>query len=253
MAKRLALVTGAGRGIGLATARALSARGVHVIGAARTESELSAMSRESGADYIVASLDSEEECHRVVAEVSTRYGRIDILVNNAGVDPFQGVVWEMDPAVYLSVLAINLHAAFYLTRLVAGRMVEAGWGRIVNVVSTAAEPWGVAAGAGAYAISKHALLGLTRVVALEVAMSGVTCNAVHPGWVRTAMADGAAARKSAQEGVTVEEVWNQWIAAYSAGRVVTAEEVANTIAFLASEDASGINGEGIVVALEGAG
>ena len=253
MSERLALVTGAGRGIGLATARVLSSRGVHVVGVARTELELEAMSRECGADYIVASLDSESECRRVVKETTDRFGEIDILVNNAGVDPVQGVVWEMDPRVWRTVFEVNLHTPFYLTMLTAGHMVNKGWGRIVNVASTAASVQGINSRASAYAASKHGLLGLTRVVALEVAANNVTCNAVLPGWVRTAMAEEAAALDAARDGVTVEEVWARYTSLYSAGRTVTPEEVAGAIAFLASDEASGINGEGVVVALEGRG
>jgi NAD(P)-dependent dehydrogenase (short-subunit alcohol dehydrogenase family) len=231
----------------------LAERGLHVVGVSRTEEELHTLSRECGADYIVASVATQGECERIVSETRKRFGPIDILVNNAGIDPMQGSVWNMDPAVWFTVFDVNIHAPFHLTRLAAAHMVKDKWGRIVNVASTAAQNFGINSEASAYAASKHALLGLTRVVALEVAPYNVTCNAVLPGWVRTPMAEESAARDAERDGVTIEEVWARYTSLYSAGRTVTPEEVAKVIAFLVSDDASGVNGEGIVVALEGRG
>jgi NAD(P)-dependent dehydrogenase (short-subunit alcohol dehydrogenase family) len=117
------------------------------------------------------------------------------------------------------------------------------------VSSTAGQVGGAAE--SAYDASKHGVLGLMRSVAQDVAQFRVTCNAVLPGWVRTAMAERSAAEAAARQGTDVEEVWAERAAVYPAGRVVTAEEVAATITFLASEEASGINGEAVTVALGG--
>jgi 3-hydroxybutyrate dehydrogenase len=253
MAERIALVTGAGRGIGRATASVLAQCGLHVVGVSRTEDELKALARECGADYIVGSVQTQAGCERIARLTTERFGRIDVLVNNAGIDPVQGVVWKMDPSVWFSVFDVNIHGPFHLTRLAAAQMVEKKWGRIVNVASTAAQNYGINSEASAYAATKHALLGFTRVVALEVAPHNVTCNAVLPGWVRTPMAEESAARDAERDGISVEEVWERYTSLYSAGRTVTPEEVAKVIAFLASDDASGVNGEGVVVALEGRG
>jgi 3-hydroxybutyrate dehydrogenase len=126
-------------------------------------------------------------------------------------------------------------------------MTARGYGRVVYTSSTAglvAEPAG-----SAYNSSKHALLGLMRSVALDGGAFGVTSNAVLPGWVRTEMAERSAAQEAEDKGMTVDQVWEERAALYPAGRVVTPEEVAETIAFFAAEESSGVSGEAIRVAL----
>lgn len=246
MTDRVALVTGAGRGIGRAIALALAERGARVMAVSRTESELA----ELGLDYVVESVATPEGCARIVSETQARLGPVEILVNNAGVGSArERPIWDQDPALWYETIDVNLHGPFHLTRLAAADMVENGWGRIVMVSSTAGQFGGPSE--SAYDASKHGLLGLMRSVAQDVARFGVTCNAVLPGWVRTAMAERSAAEAASRRGIDVEEVWAERAAAYPAGRIVTLEEVAATIVFLASEEASGINGEAITVALGG--
>jgi NAD(P)-dependent dehydrogenase (short-subunit alcohol dehydrogenase family) len=144
-------------------------------------------------------------------------------------------------------MAVNLEGPFELTRRAVTDMIDARWGRIVMVSSTAGTfAWPSMTG---YCVSKHGVLGLMRAVAQDVAPFNITCNAVLPGWVRTQMSDLKAQKEAHRQDISIEEVWMQWAAEYPAGRVVTTEEVANTIAFLASDAASGINGEPITVAL----
>ena len=246
MRGRVALVSGAGRGIGRATALALAEGGASVMAVSRTESELEAL----GLPYVAESVATEEGCRRIVEKTHERLGPIEILVNNAGIGSAdERVIWEQDPSVWRQTLAVNLDGPFHLTRLAAKDMIERGWGRIVMVSSTAGQIGGRAE--SAYDSSKHGLIGLMRSTAQDVGAHGVTCNAVLPGWVRTEMADRSAAREAERRGLTVDEVWAERGAAYPAGRVVTPEEVAATIAFLASEEASGVNGEAITVALGG--
>jgi NAD(P)-dependent dehydrogenase (short-subunit alcohol dehydrogenase family) len=249
-AERVALVTGAGRGIGRAAALALAARGVRVMAVSRTEEELADLARAAPVEVLVESVASEAGCARIVAETRRRLGPVEILVNNAGIgSAAERAVWEQDPAVWRETLAVNLDAPFHLTRLAVPDMLERRWGRIVMVSSTAGKLGGPAM--SAYCASKHGVLGLMRAVAQDVGGFGVTCNAVLPGWVRTAMAERSAAREAERRGVGVEQVWRERAAVYPAGRVVAAEEVAAAVAFLASEEASGINGEALTVALGG--
>lgn len=241
---RIALVTGAGRGIGKATADLLAARGARVMAAARSEKELAAL----GLDYVVADLGTAEGCERAVAETEKCLGPVDILVCNHGLgSAHERVIWEQQPEVWDESMRINLDGPFHLSRLVTRGMVERGYGRLVYTSSTAAR---AAEFAGcAYNSSKTGLLGLMRSVAQDAGPHNVTSNAVLPGWVRTEMAERSAQAEAQQLGVTAQEIWAERDRLYPPGRVVTPQEVAEVIAFLASEEASGVNGEAISVAL----
>lgn len=246
---RVAVVTGAGRGIGRATARLLAARGERVLAVSRTEAELATLAAETGCATLVETVATPEGCARVVEE-ARRLGPVEILVNNAGVGSARETeIWNLDPDVWHETMATNLHGPFELTRLAARDMIERRYGRIVMVSSTAGEIGG--ARMSAYCASKHGLLGLMRAAAQDLGTYGVTCNAVLPGWVRTEMAERSAEREAARRGVDVETVWAERGASYPPGRVLTMEEVAAVIAFLASEEASGISGEAVTVALGG--
>ena len=248
MSTPVALVTGGGRGIGRATARLLADRSTTVVAVSRTEAELRSLASIAPVDTIAASVETEDSCAAIVAEVERRHGRIDVLVSNAGVDSGEELeVWRQDPQLWRRSMAVNLDAAFHLTRLASGGMVERGWGRIVMVSSTAGEVGGPRL--SAYCASKHGLLGLMRAAAHDLAPHGVTCNAVCPGWVRTPMSEHTAEHEAHEQGVTTDEIWRQRDADSPAGRIVTVEEVAETIAFLASSAASGINGEAVTVSL----
>jgi NAD(P)-dependent dehydrogenase (short-subunit alcohol dehydrogenase family) len=241
---RVALVTGAGRGIGKAAAELLAARGARVMAVARSESELAAL----GVDYVAADLGTLEGCEQAVAETENRLGPIEILICNHGIgSAHERVIWEQDSRVWEETMRINLDGPFHLSRLVTAGMVERGYGRLVYTSSTAGQ---VAEFAGsAYNCSKHGLLGLMRSVAQDAGPHNVTSNAVLPGWVRTEMAERSARAEAKQRGLEVEEIWAERGKIYPPGRVVTPLEVAEVIAFLASEEASGVSGEAITVAL----
>jgi NAD(P)-dependent dehydrogenase (short-subunit alcohol dehydrogenase family) len=244
MTGRVALVTGASRGIGRATALLLASRDARVMATGRSESDL----RDLGLDYVMGDLSNPDDCVRIVEETRSRLGPIEILVNNAGLGSAdERVVWEQPLSVWRDTMAVNVDGPFHLCRAALPDMVERGFGRCVFVSSTA----GVRADRemSAYCTSKAALLGLMRSVAQDAGPYGVTSNAVLPGWVRTEMAERSVAAQAKQRGVDPEELWKEKAASYPAGRVVTMDEVAEAIAFLASDGASGVNSEEVTVAL----
>ena len=144
-------------------------------------------------------------------------------------------------------MAINLDAPFVLSRACARDMRALGWGRIVMVSSTAGAIGAPAL--GPYCASKHGVIGLARSVAHDVGTFGGTCNAVLPGWIRTPIADADVAREAAARGVTTDQVWAEHDASYPRGRSLEPIEVAKVIAWLATDDAAGVNGEALTVAL----
>jgi NAD(P)-dependent dehydrogenase (short-subunit alcohol dehydrogenase family) len=183
-----------------------------------------------------------------VTEAEKRFGPIEIFICNHGIgSAHERVIWEQDPAVWSETMRVNLDGPFHLSRLLLPGMIERKYGRVVYTSSTAGE---VAEFAGsAYNSSKHGLLGLMRSVALDAGPHGITSNAVLPGWVRTEMAERSAKSEAAERGITTDQVWEERAALYPPGRVATPQEVAEMIAFLASEEASGVSGEAIKVAL----
>ena len=241
---RVALVTGAGRGIGRAVAERLAAGGARVMAVARSEDELARL----GLDYVVADLGTAAGCSRAVEETERRLGGIGIFVCNHGIgSAHEKLIWEQDPQTWEETLRVNLDGPFHLTRLITAGMVERGYGRIVYTASTAGE---VAEYRGsAYTASKHGLIGLARAVAEDCGGFGVTSNAVLPGWVRTEMAERSARAEAARRGIGVDEVWAERAALYRPNRVATPDEVAAMIAFLASEESSGVSGQAIRVSL----
>lgn len=250
MTGRVALVTGAGRGIGRATAIALADAGERVMAVARTQVELESLAREAPVEFLVGTVATQDGCERIIEETRERLGTISILVSNAGMGSYhERPIWEQDPEIWRGSLAVNLDAAFHLMRLAVPDMTAAGWGRIVVVSSTSGQVGGP--GISAYTAAKHGVIGLMRSVAQDVIPFGVTCNAVLPGWVRTAMADADVAVEAERTGRTPEEVWESHGREYAAGRVLRPEEIAAVVAFMASDAASGVNGEAITVALGG--
>jgi NAD(P)-dependent dehydrogenase (short-subunit alcohol dehydrogenase family) len=211
---------------------------------ARSKAELESL----GLEYVVADLGTAEGCAHAVAETETRLGPIDILVCNHGIgSAHEKVIWEQDPNDWRETMRINLDGPFELSRIVTRGMTERGYGRVVFTSSTAGL---VAEHAGsAYNSSKHGLIGLMRSVATDGGGFGITSNAVLPGWVRTEMAERSARQEAQDRDITPEQVWEERAALYPPGRVATPQEVAELIAFLASEESSGVSGEAIRVAL----
>jgi 3-hydroxybutyrate dehydrogenase len=249
LAGKVALVTGGGRGIGRAIAVALAEAGADVAVAARSAVELeetAELVRNRGRRALAVPLDVSDPAavEAAVRQVTSALGPVLILVNNAGVAPslkFQ----ETTDDLWQRTININLSGAFYCSRAVLPAMLEAGWGRIVNVASTAAKV-GYLYNA-AYVASKHGMLGLTRALALEVARKGVTVNAVCPGFVETDIARAAIDNLVAKTGRTADQARKALESMSPQGRLMTPEEVAAMVVYLTSEAARGINGQGIVI------
>lgn len=245
---KVALVTGAGRGIGRAIAERLAAGGARVMAVARSADQLKELGAATGVDWVAADVSTDAE--QIIDETHRRLGPVDILVNNAGIGSMgERLIWEQDPSRWRQAMSVNLDAPFELTRLALPDMIARRWGRVIMVCSLAALPGGVSPRMSAYAVSKHGLLGLTRAVAVEVAGYGVTCNAVLPGSVRTETAELKVADEARVSGISIEQAWEARVKRTTGGRLVTAEEVASTVAFLAGEDAGGVNGQAVGVTL----
>jgi NAD(P)-dependent dehydrogenase (short-subunit alcohol dehydrogenase family) len=245
---RVAIVTGASSGIGRTTAIALAAEGATVLAVARNSERLQAVARAApGIVPHVCSIETPAACAEVV-DVARKLGPPLILVNNAGLGGhLDKPIFEHRTEDWRSMLAVNLDAPFELTRLVSHDIQNAGFGRIVTISSTAGEVG--APSMSAYCASKHGVIGLMRAVAHDIAPFGATANAVLPSWVRTEMAEQDAARAARERNITIETVWMEREQANPAGRLVTVEEVASLVVYLASAGASGVNGQAITISI----
>jgi NAD(P)-dependent dehydrogenase (short-subunit alcohol dehydrogenase family) len=242
---RVALITGASRGIGRAIALGLAQEGARVAVTARTESDLVSLVDEvkalgRSAVAISADLAQPATLPDVVRRAEQALGPIEILVNNAGVgssiDPRPVV--EFDDQVWNYTLALNLTAPYLLSKAVLPAMLAKKHGRIITVASIAGKI-GLMHGA-AYAASKHGVLGLTRSLAIEVASQGITVNAICPGPVATAMNDQRMKYDAARLGKTVE---NLYAHATAIGRRITPQEIVPLAVLLASDESAAITGQ----------
>jgi len=244
---KTALVTGSTSGIGYGIARALAQSGANVVlngfgepdaieGLRRgLEAECGVAVRYSDAD-----ISRPDAIDRMIAGAAGEFRSIDVLVNNAGVQHVAPVE-EFPVDRWHQILAVNLTAAFLAIRATVPPMRRNGWGRIVNVASAhavVASPF-----KSAYVASKHGIAGLTKTVALEVAESGITCNAVCPGYVRTPLVDRQIPDTAGARGISEEAVVRDvLLAAQPTKRFVTVEEVAELVRFLCTDAAASITG-----------
>jgi ketoreductase len=249
--QRVAIVTGGTSGIGLAVTKTLAGQGHKVFICARNADNVALTVkelREDGLDVDGAACDvrSRENVEAFVQAAVERYGPIDVLVNNAGRGG-GGVTADIGDDLWFDVINTNLNSVFLMTRAVlnAGGMRDRPWGRIINVASTAGKQ-GVVYGAP-YSASKHGVVGFTKALGNELGKSGITVNAVCPGYVETPMAQGIRQRYAAFWNTTEEDVLGRFQAKIPLGRYSTPDEVAGMVAYLASDAAAPVTAQAINV------
>lgn len=245
--RRHALVTGGGQGIGAAIAQALVARGLNVTVLGRRLAVVQALADTDPEHLhaVRADVADPAQVAEAVAQAEARFGPVDVLVNNAGqaqTAPFL----KMDLALWNQMLSVNLTGTLVCTQAVLPGMVARGWGRVVNVASTAGQVG--YAYVSAYCAAKHGVVGLTKSLALEMAKKGVTVNAVCPGYTETDIVRESIERVVAKTGRSAEEARAEFVKSNPQGKLVQPEQVADAVAWLCGEGASAVTGQSISVA-----
>jgi len=243
---RVAIVTGASRGIGSAIADELAARGATVVLSSRKQADLDEVaarinaSRPDSAIAIAAHGGRPAELEHLVDLTLDRLGKIDILVNNSATNPYFGFTLDADLAAWDKTFEVNLRGIFALTQLVVNRDMKKHGGAIVNIASVGGQR--VAFGLGIYNVTKAAVIHLTKQLALELGSSGIRVNAVAPGLIKTRFAEALWGN---------EEILGRVLESTALGRIGDPPEIARVVAFLASDAASYMTGE--VVTVDGGG
>jgi 3-hydroxybutyrate dehydrogenase len=240
-----AVVTGSTSGIGLGVARALAAQGAKVMVNGFGEAAAIAALKKEFPGYSAADLSKADQVRALITEATAMLGGVDILVNNAGIqhtDPIE----KFPPERWDAILEINLSSNFHAIQAALPQMRERNWGRIINIASThglVASPQKVA-----YVAAKHGVVGLTKVVALETATTGITCNAICPGWVLTPLVQKQVDARAAQQKIPVEQAKVDLLSEKQPSKQFTTPEQLGALAvFLCSEAAVNIRGAALTV------
>ena len=246
---KIVLVTGAGGGIGRAIALAFAAQKSHVAITGRTQATLDAVAEEirrTGAEAFprICDVTQKTQIERLKQEISSRFGPVQVLVNNAGIAPAAGFL-EMPDSLWEEVMRVNLTGTYNCCKVFLGEMLASKWGRIINIASTVAKV--AYSHISAYVTSKHAVLGLTRALAVETAKFGVTVNAVCPGYVDTGLTRRNALLMAEKRGKPLDDSLKILASTSPQKRLIEPEEVAHLALMLASESAKGITGQAINV------
>ena len=246
LAGKHAVVTGGGRGIGLAISRSLLDQGARVTVASRNPNELSFREgRESESTFLLpCDVTDTTSIARAFASAREHFGPVHILINNAG-QAVSAPFLKTDEKLWRQLMSVNLDGAFHCSQAALPDMLAAGWGRIVNVASIAGlvgQPY-----ITAYCASKHALLGLTKSLAMEVAAKGITVNAVCPGYTESDMVTSAISNIVAKTGRTPEKALEELVGRNPLKRLIKPEEVANSVTWLCLPASEAINGQSIVI------
>jgi 3-hydroxybutyrate dehydrogenase len=240
---KTALVTGSTSGIGLGIAKALAQQGANIVlnGFGDSEApraEISALGVK--VDYHRADMSKPAQIEDMMKFAASTFGRVDVLVNNAGIQHVANVE-DFPPERWDAVIAINLSSAFHTTRLAIPAMRKANWGRVINIASA----HGLVASAqkSAYVAAKHGIVGLTKTVALETATSGVTCNAICPGWVLTPLVQKQIDDRSAREGISIAQAQNDLLGEKQPSlQFTTVDQLGGLAVFLCSPAADQVRG-----------
>lgn len=249
---KVAVVTGSTSGIGLAIADALAGSGCNVVVNSfsdrpedRAIAERIATRNGVEAAYVQADMSKGEDCRALIAKAAERFGSVDILVNNAGIQHVAAIE-DFPPDRWDAILAINLSSSFHTIAAAVPLMKRTGWGRIVNVASAhglVASPY-----KSAYVAAKHGIMGLTKTVGLEVATSGITCNAICPGYVLTPLVEAQIPDQMKAHGMDRETVIREvMLEKQPTKQFVTVEQIGATALWLCSEGAAQVNGTHISV------
>jgi 3-hydroxybutyrate dehydrogenase len=252
MKGKVAIVTGSTSGIGLGVARALAAQGADILlngfgEQASIENLVYEMRNQykNKVAYSAADMSKPADIAAMVGQATRELGRVDILANNAGIQ-HTAPVEEFPPEKWDAVIAINLSAAFHAIRAALPQMKARNWGRIVNIAS--AHGMVASTHKAAYVAAKHGLLGLTKVVALETATTGITCNAICPGWVLTPLVQKQIDERAAKEGIPVQRARQELLAEKQPSlEFATPEQIGAAVVFLCSEAAAQIRGVALPV------
>ena len=243
LAQKTALVTGSTSGIGLGIARSLARQGARIVlngfgdieGAQREVAALGVEVAYHGAD-----MSKPAEIAELMKFAADRFGQVDVLVNNAGIQHVAPIE-DFDPARWDAVIAINLSSAFHTTRLAIPAMRKANWGRIINIAS--AHGLVASPDKSAYVTAKHGLVGLTKTVALETATTGITCNAICPGWVLTPLVQKQIEARAQAGGIDVEQAKRDLLGEKQPSlQFVTPEELGELAVFMCSAAANNVRG-----------
>ena len=246
---RVVLVTGASGGIGRCLAAEFAHAGAVVVIASRHEAKLRTLADRLEGDGgrvlpLRCDVTEKEQVVALAAIIGERVGTIQILINNAGIAPASAFL-EMADSLWDEVLGVNLTGTYNCCKMFLPGMIDSGWGRIINIASTAAKVG--YSHVSAYTASKHGVLGLTRSLALETAKRGVTVNAICPGYVDTELTRENARRMADKTGKSVDEILQLFAESSPQKRLIAPEEVAGLALMLASEKAGGITGQAINV------
>jgi 3-oxoacyl-[acyl-carrier protein] reductase len=251
LADRSAVVTGAAKGMGRDICLTLAREGANLTIAAREAGPLEALGREIAAlgrraVVVTADVTDEGAVERIVARAHETFGRIDILVNAAGITgPIETPVWEIKADDFDQVIAVNLRGTFLPTKHVLPGMIKQRYGKIVNISGTSGlRGYKYRA---AYSSSKWALRGFTRTVALEAGPYNINVNALHPGIVGGDRMDKLCREKAKKRGWTPEQVYQEYVDEMALKRVTVAQDIANAVLFLVSDDSSNMTGQSVTV------